>query len=64
MYVKIGLAKRFSRFVFFYFSLLASSLVCDGVDAPTGVGKGKTKIRLEGGMGGVNGTVIDQYIKV
>lgn len=62
MYVKIGLAKRFSRFAFFF--PLASLLVCDGVDAPTGVGKEKTEIRLEGGMGGVNGTVIDQYIKV
>lgn len=25
--------------------------------------KEKTKIRLEGGRGGVNGTLIDQYIK-
>lgn len=32
MYVKIKLAKRFSRFC-------CSLLVCDSVDVPTGVGK-------------------------
>lgn len=57
MYVKIRLTKSFSRF-------FCSLLMCDNVDVPAGVGKRKTKIRLEGGGGGVNGTLIDQYIKV
>lgn len=54
MYVKIRLAKSFSRFLLFAY--------VQYVDVPKG-GK-KTKIRLVGGKGGVNGTLIDQYIKV
>lgn len=48
------MTKSFSRFF----------AVCDSVDLPAGIGKRQTKIRLEEGGGGVNGTLIDQYIKV